>query len=473
MGAAFGLGARMRGQIMLGIRARFRQIASVVAVALLAGNLAGCGPPFEGDFLSPLRPNEDNDAATKVVPQKGDILLIGGATAENVDPMSGTDLPALKTIEVYRPGTRTFALTRTLSTPRAGIQAIAFTSGPLADRILVAGGAKGFAHFNATNGVVTLTGSAQKTAELFNANTGVSAAGGAMLDTRDLATATLLNNGKVLVTGGFSGTTPRNTAELYNPATKTFTRVPGGMSSPRALHTATLLANGQVLIAGGISHADGNVSTTAEIYNPNTNRFIPVAAALPNEMAAHTATRIAGCNCAADGKVFLAGGFSGGPTPDTEEAGKPTALYDPAARTFTPGPPLTDARAFHTAMLLPAGRILLAGGVSGQTQFGNGQITVFSGGVPRGSAEIYASKTGALTCVKGAASGACRKSMILARAMHTATVIPSGVDKGKVLLAGGNLNRKAELFDPATSTFAGIGLMRTPRIFHAAAAVVP
>ena len=455
---------------MLGIRARFHQIASFVATTLVAGSLAGCGP-LEG-ILSPLSPNVDDDAAPKVIPQKGDIILIGGATAINVDVTTGTDLPALKTAEVYRSATGTFALTGALTTQRAGIQAVAFTSGALADRILVAGGAKGTAHFNATNGVVTLTGSAQKTADLFNANTGLFVAGGTMVQTRDLATATLLNNGKVLVTGGFVGTTPRNTAELYNPATKRFTQVPGNMTSPRALHTATLLANGQVLVAGGISNADGTVSTTAELYNPNTNRFIPVAAPLPNEMAAHTAARIAGCNCAADGKVILAGGFnSTAAGPALEEAGKPTALYDPASKTFTPGPLLTDARAFHTATLLPGGRILLAGGVSGQTQFGNGQITAFSGGATRNSAEIYASKTGALTCVKGAVGGACRKSMILDRTMHTATVIPSGANKGKVLLAGGNLDRRAELFDPATSTFAATGQMITRRIFHAAAVI--
>jgi large repetitive protein len=460
----------MRGQIMLGVRARFHRILSFVAVASLAGNIAGCGP-LEG-ILSPLSPNEDGDAAPKVIPQKGDIILIGGATAINVNPMTGTDLPALKTAEVYRPATGTFALTGALATQRAGIQAIAFTSGALADRILVAGGAKGTAHFNATNGVVTLSGSAQKTADLFNANTGLFAAGGTMVQTRDLATATLLSNGKVLVTGGFFGTTPRNTAELYNPATKTFTLVPDTMTSPRALHTATLLANGQVLIAGGISNADGTVSTTADLYNPNTNRFIPIAAPLPTEMASHTATRIAGCNCPADGKIFLAGGFDGtGANPSLETAGKPTALYDPASKTFTPGPLLTDARAFHTATLLPGGRILFAGGVNGQTQFGAGQIIAFSGGVTRNSAEIYASKTGALTCVKGAVGGACRKSMILSRTMHSATVIPSGADKGKVLFAGGNLDRRAELFDPAAGTFAATGEMKTRRIFHAAAVV--
>ena len=73
-------------------------------------------------------------------------------------------------------------------------------------------------------------------------------------------TATLLKNGKVLVTGGgFGGPgkilpegTILATAELYDPASGTF--VPAGnMETERMEHAATLLANGAVLITGGIN----------------------------------------------------------------------------------------------------------------------------------------------------------------------------------------------------------------------------
>jgi hypothetical protein len=449
------------------------QSGRVVAICCFIALLGGCALEGGAEFSRYLSEPAEGESAAEAVPQQGDIILIGGNTATNVDFDVGTELPALKSAEIFRPNAGTFALTGSLAVKRAGIQAVGFASGPLAHRILVPGGASGSAHFNATNGVVTLSGFAQKSAELFNATTGVFQPTDAMAAARDLATVTRLEDGTVLVAGGFNGTTPRNGAEIYDPSTQMFSPTTNTMRSPRALHTATLLANGQVLIAGGVNNADGTVSNTAELYNPATKRFALIADPLPSMMAAHTATRIAGCNCANNGKVLLAGGFTSidlGPD-SIETAGKQTTLYDPATKQFTAGPMLTDARNFHTATLLPGGRVLLAGGAAGQTQFGGGNITGFSGGQTRDTAEIYSSKTGALACINAATGGACNKSMVLGRMMHSATVIPAGTRKGQVLLAGGSLNRAAELFNPANDTFAAAGVMKTRRAFHAALAV--
>jgi hypothetical protein len=65
------------------------------------------------------------------------------------------------------------------------------------------------------------------------------------------ASATLLQNGQVLIAGGAPNRMrPLNSAEVYDPACGTFTAV-GPMRFGRSGHTATLLRNGQVLIAGG------------------------------------------------------------------------------------------------------------------------------------------------------------------------------------------------------------------------------
>jgi hypothetical protein len=77
--------------------------------------------------------------------------------------------------------------------------------------------------------------------------------------------ATLLNNGTVLVAGGL-GLTDLASAEVYDPATGIFTMAAGSMTSARAQATATLLNNGTVLIAGGSTP----VLASAELYQPAT-----------------------------------------------------------------------------------------------------------------------------------------------------------------------------------------------------------
>src|SRR5260370_40345394 len=68
-------------------------------------------------------------------------------------------------------------------------------------------------------------------------------------------TATLLRNGKVLIAGGFNFITfpSLSSSELYDPATNTFaaSNATPVMNSMREIGTATLLPNGKVLIAAG------------------------------------------------------------------------------------------------------------------------------------------------------------------------------------------------------------------------------
>src|SRR5436190_8433919 len=110
------------------------------------------------------------------------------------------------------------------------------------------------------------------------ASAGLFRSTGAMNTGRDLHTATLLTNGKVLVVGGRStGTNYLASAELYDLATGTWSFT-GPLNKARASHTATLLPNGKVLIAGGFSNSnpDGtgwSPMPDCELYDPDTGTW--------------------------------------------------------------------------------------------------------------------------------------------------------------------------------------------------------
>src|SRR5260221_679233 len=100
---------------------------------------------------------------------------------------------------------------------------------------------------------------------------------GSMHSNRAGHTATLLQSGQVLVTGGYTdfyASVALASAELYTPATGTWTTT-GSMSSSRAAHTATLLQSGQVLVAGGNTTGAGVevILASAELYNPATGTW--------------------------------------------------------------------------------------------------------------------------------------------------------------------------------------------------------
>jgi len=326
---------------------------------------------------------------------------------------------------------------------------------------------------------------------------------GAMTTPRVWHTATLLNNGKVLIAGGESDfnligpgqygfLAPQSvlaTAELYDPVSGTFART-GDMTAPRYCHTATLLPDGRVLIAGGYSTPQAGVPTnTAEIYDPSTGSF----AATGNMISGH------GCqqaNLLFDGRVLIVGGSgAGNPAPNAE-------LYDPAGGTFaSAGAYASDTSGFNTCQggvstVLSDGKVLIvlesasaeifdpaAGSFTATANVGspqvfppygidfndglptatlllNGKVLLAGGGDDSGihaNAELYDASTGAFT-----ATGA----MTTGRDGQTATLLPDGT----VLMAGGYLYgpgdvtlASTELYDPARDAFTPSGNMTTPR----------
>jgi len=248
----------------------------------------------------------------------------------------------------------------------------------------------------------------------------------------------LLQNGKVLVVGGAStywgsqgdDRAKNQTAEIYDPSTGQFS--PVALTRSVTAASATTLADGRVLIAGGYDAYARQATSGASIYDPATGAVTNTGSLLQARRL-HTATLLP------DGRVLIAGGAPGGATAE---------LYDPATGQFTSLPAMSAPRVEHTATLLHTGKVLL---VSGR------------------SSELFDPATRTFGSVASTA---------YLRSHHTATLLLDG----RVLLAGGDLdpataygNTEAETYDPATSAFTrltssslGSSAMRWPRHGHSA-----
>jgi FG-GAP-like repeat/FG-GAP repeat/Galactose oxidase, central domain len=140
----------------------------------------------------------------------------------------------------------------------------------------------------------------------------------------DGQTATLLTNGKVLLTGGEDENSVFASAEIYDPATGLFTPT-GRMHSARGNHTATLLSDGTVLIAGGDSLDCSPWCTTSrlEVYNPSTGTFT-VAGTMLAGRGGQTATLLK------NRSVLLTGGYGFVPLAQNLTPFASSEIYTPA-----------------------------------------------------------------------------------------------------------------------------------------------
>lgn len=166
----------------------------------------------------------------------GKVLIAGGT-----NPM--TPVSDWVRAELYDSVSGTFTRTGDMTAPRTGAPATLLPNG----RVLIAG--------------CDLIRGPSLTAELYDPETGSFAATGSMLNRRCGHTATLLSNGKVLIVGGWYPLNAHSAptfqpAELYDPSTGTFTPTADLMEAQA--DTATLLANGKVLVTSSILWGSGS-----------------------------------------------------------------------------------------------------------------------------------------------------------------------------------------------------------------------
>ncbi|MGH9767201.1 MAG: kelch repeat-containing protein [Blastocatellia bacterium] len=248
-----------------------------------------------------------------------------------------------------------------------------------------------------------------------------------------------LLNGKLLVAGGRNASGALGAAQLYDPATGSWSDT-GGLGAARYGHAAVLLQSGKVLVAGG-RDTSGNYLASAELYDPASGSWAATGSlATGRSRATLTLLRTTPSSSPNGKALIVAGEGAGGASLRTAE------LYDPVSGSWSPASGLNEARREHTATLLANGRVLVAGGLNG--------------GVEARVAEIYSPITNSWS-----GAGLLRT----ARSRHTATAL---VD-GRVLVAGGeNAGAPiagAELYNPSTNVWLDVlGALSQPRRSHSA-----
>jgi hypothetical protein len=284
--------------------------------------------------------------------------------------------------ELYNPATGQWSLTGSVKHERAR-----YTLTRLGDeenaKVLLVGGAVGQTYPTET--------------EVYDPATGRWSVRGSLGQGRFGHTATRLNDGRVLVVGGWNSG-GYGAAEVYDPASGGWSTL--SMSPPVLGHTATLLLDGQVLVVGG------NWNTPlAFLFNPTTNTWTSIAT--PGEpLMDHAAVRLN------NGKVLVGGGAK-------------SWLYDPTPKTWAQSGAPVIRRSNYTMTLLTNGQVLMTGGDG-----------------PNGSlreAELYDPNTG---------TWALTTPMSKTRKSHSATRLLNG----KVLVVGAVAHNVAsqacELYTP-------------------------
>lgn len=294
---------------------------------------------------------------------------------------------------------------------------------------------------------------------------------GATLGVGLLSQTTPLADGRVLFTGGLDLTTgqPTAAASVYDPVTQTTTALT--MAAPRAGHGASLMPNGRVLVTGGSASVDltnplslfTGLQVSSEIFDPVTNAFTPG----PNMLEArafHTSTTLT------TGRVLIAGGIALLPIVNIPNVSSTAYLFNPTTNSFGLPSVMNGARFLHSAVPLSNGRVLIVGGLTLDLTTFLQTLNILDLIVgTRTDCQLFAPSQlgfGTFTTVNG---------MQVGRAGAAVAPLPNG----GALIAGGfqmvidpttstfalNATATADLFAQSPNAIAPTGSMAAPRLF--------
>ena len=363
----------------------YHVIATSVADTTLSGNATVTVSTSSTSFTPTGNMQHARGLHTATLLPSGKVLITGGGDRSDLLCIGGVN-----SVELYDSSTSAFTATGSMAALRYAHTATLLLNG----KVLVAGG------YGSGFDCSDLGTPTQSSTELYDPSRGTFKGGGTMVVARGWHTATLLQDGRVLMVGGAAVGGQSHpfgqglqSAEIYNPITGAFTST-GNLPIPLYDHTSTLLSNGVVLITGGMDTTNPNLPITtaaAEIYDPTTGVFTTISS-MHDARARHSATLLA------SGRVLITGG-----------SGLATAeIFDPAANSFSRVNNMGRVREGHTATLLSDGSVLIAGGFGYENE---------------PTAEIYDPTT---------ASFSTTGSMETGRYGHTATLL----ENGAVLVAG-------------------------------------
>ena len=266
-----------------------------------------------------------------------------------------------------------------------------------------------------------------ETAEVYDPATGEWTTTASMAKKREAFSLHLLDDGRVMVSGGRDQSRYHKKTEMWDPATDEWTLGPN-MAKKRFDQASVKLPDGRLLISGGTDEIISLISL-AEFFDPTAGEMgeWSPAGEMTQARAEHTATLLK------DGRVLIVGGGKGGlgqegTTFDTAE------VWDPESNAWSPAGTLSVGRAGHTATLLNDGRVIVTGS--------KGKVT---------TAEIYDPASGEWSLAG---------EMSEWRVLHSATLLTDG----RVMVAGGLPEvSSTDIYDPATGTWTTGTPLRGPR----------